>query len=59
MVELADTPGLGPGGIKPVEVRVLFPVPVRNCQIRIARFGGLGDQIVGNFRRKNQLAVLF
>jgi hypothetical protein len=32
---------------------------VRNCQIRLARFGGLGDQIVGNFGRKNQLAVLF
>jgi len=32
--------------------------PARNCQIRLARFGGLGNQIVRNFRRKNQLAVL-
>ena len=33
--------------------------PARNCQIRLARFGGLGNQIVWNFGRKNQLAVLF
>jgi len=33
--------------------------PARKCQIRLARFGGLGNQIVGNFGRKNQLAVLF
>jgi len=33
--------------------------PARNCQVRLARFGGLGDQIVGGFGRKNQLAVLF
>ena len=32
--------------------------PVRKSQIRLARFGELGDQIVGNFGRKNQLAVL-
>jgi len=32
--------------------------PARNCQICLARFGGLGNQIVGNFGRKNQLAVL-
>jgi len=32
--------------------------PARNCQCRLASFGGLGDQIVGNFGRKNQLAVL-
>jgi hypothetical protein len=33
--------------------------PARNCQICLARFGRLGNQIVGNFRRKNQSAVLF
>jgi hypothetical protein len=30
--------------------------PVRKCQVRLA---SLGDQIVRNFERKNQLAVLF
>jgi hypothetical protein len=33
--------------------------PARNCQVRLARCGVLGDQIVGNFGRKNQLMVLF
>jgi len=32
--------------------------PARKCQVRLARFDGLGDQIVENFWRKNQLAVL-
>ena len=27
MVELVDTPVLGTGGVKPVEVRVLFSAP--------------------------------
>lgn len=29
MVELVDTPVLGTGGVTPVEVRVLFSVPLR------------------------------
>ena len=32
--------------------------PVRKSQISLARLASLGDQIVGNFGRKNQLAVL-
>jgi len=33
--------------------------PVRKSQISLVRLASLGDQIVGNFGRKNQLAVLF
>jgi len=33
--------------------------PVRKSQISLVRLALLGDQIVGNFGRKNQLAVLF
>jgi len=33
--------------------------PARKSQIRLARFGGLGDQIERNFGLKNQLAILF
>jgi len=29
--------------------------PARKCQVRLARFGGLGDQIVGNFGRKKSV----
>jgi len=32
--------------------------PVRKSQISLVRLASLGDQIVGNFGRKNQLAVL-
>jgi len=32
--------------------------PVRKSQISLARLASLGDQIVRNFGRKNQLAVL-
>ncbi len=36
-----------------------YTQPVRNSQIHLARFGGLGNQIERNFGLKNQLAVLF
>ena len=42
-----------------IGVRVPDPQPVRKSQIRLARFGGLGNQIERNFGLKNQLAVLF
>ena len=35
-----------------------YPPHNRKSQICLARFGALGDQIVRNFRRKNQLAIL-
>gem|GEM_PF-4299663 len=42
------------------EIRVRFPVspPDRKLQARGSRLASLGDQIVRNFRRKNQLAIL-
>jgi len=33
--------------------------PVRKSQILLVRLASLGDQIVGDFGRKNQLAILF
>ena len=38
---------------KVMRVRLSPAAPDRNCQIRLARFGGLGNQIIGNFGRKN------
>ena len=35
-----------------------YPPHDRKSQIRLARFGGLGNQIVRDFERKNQLAIL-
>jgi len=32
--------------------------PKRNSQVFKIRLAPLGDQIIGNFRRKNQLAIL-
>jgi len=36
-----------------------YTQPPRKSQIRLARFGGLGNQIERNFGLKNQLAVLY
>ena len=41
-----------------IGVRIPVRQPPRKSQIRLARFGGLGNQIERNFGRKNQLAVL-
>ena len=58
VAKLVDASALGADGRKTVKVRVLSPAPVRKSQISLVRLASLGDQIVGNFGRKNQLAVL-
>ena len=58
VAELVYAPVLGTGSRKGLGVRVSPAAPVRKSQISLVRLASLGDQIVGNFGRKNQLAVL-
>ncbi|MCK5287370.1 MAG: hypothetical protein KAJ59_06110, partial [Thermodesulfovibrionia bacterium] len=51
-------PGSGSGGLTTVRVQLPPSAPLRKGQRLVPRSAGLGDQIVGNFKGKNQLAIL-